>query len=73
MIHGSQEVDFSDAGCPVGTTIVVRDVFFNTPARMKFLKKDSTEAGTIANIVDKIALANPQISFRFIRDGPGSS
>lgn len=69
MIHGSQEVDFSDAGCPVGTTIVVRDVFFNTPARMKFLKKDSTEAGTIANIVDKIALANPQISFRFIRDG----
>ena len=69
VIHGSQEVDFSDAGCPVGTTIVVRDVFFNTPARMKFLKKDSTEAGTIANIVDKIALANPQISFRFIRDG----
>ena len=69
VIHGSQEVDFSDAGCPVGTTIVVRDVFFNTPARMKFLKKDSTEANTIANIVDKVALANPQISFRFIRDG----
>lgn len=69
VIHGSQEVDFSDAGCPVGTTIVVRDVFYNTPARMKFLKKDSTEANTIANIVDKIALANPQISFRFIRDG----
>lgn len=69
VIHGSREVDFSDAGCPVGTTIVVRDVFYNTPARMKFLKKDSTEANTIANIVDKIALANPQISFRFIRDG----
>ena len=69
VIHGGEEVDFSDAGCPAGTTIVVRDVFYNTPARMKFLKKDSTEAGTIANIVDKIALGNPHISFRFIRDG----
>ena len=69
VIEGSHEVEFTEAGCPVGTTIVVRDVFFNTPARMKFLKKDSTEANNIAGIVDKIALANPRISFRFIRDG----
>ena len=52
VIHGSQEVDFSDAGCPVGTTIVVRDVFFNTPARMKFLKKDTTEGNAVAGILD---------------------
>lgn len=69
VIHGSQEVSCEEAGCPVGTTIVVRDLFYNTPARMKFLKKDSTEASSIANIVDKIALGNPHIAFRFIKDG----
>ena len=69
VIQGSQEGVLEETGCPVGTTIVVRDVFYNTPARMKFLKKDSTEANSIENIIDKIALANPQIAFRFIRDG----
>ena len=57
------------AGCPVGTTIVVRDLFFNTPARMKFMKRDSVEASAAAGAVQKQALAHPEISFRFIKDG----
>ena len=57
------------AGCPVGTTIVVRDLFFNTPARMKFLKKDVSEANAVADVVDRLALSHPEISFRFIREG----
>ena len=68
-IAGGQELDFSDAGCPVGTTIVVADIFFNTPARMKFLKKDVTEANAVAGVVERIAVSHPEISFRFIRDG----
>ena len=68
-IAGGQEIDFSDAGCPVGTTIVVADIFFNTPARMKFLKKDVTEANAVAGVVERIAVSHPEISFRFIRDG----
>lgn len=68
-IAGGQELDFSDAGCPVGTTIVVADIFFNTPARIKFLKKDVTEANAVAGVVERIAVSHPEISFRFIRDG----
>lgn len=68
-IAGGEELDFSPAGCPVGTTIVVRDIFFNTPARMKFLKKDVTEGNAVAGIVDRMAISHPDISFRFIRDG----
>ena len=68
-IEGGEEKDFSDAGCPVGTTVAVRDIFFNTPARMKFLKKDVTEANSVSGIVDKMAISHPEISFRFIRDG----
>ncbi len=68
-IVGGEEVDFSDAGCPQGTTIVVRDIFFNVPARMKFLKKDVTEGNSVQGIVERMALAHPEISFRFIREG----
>lgn len=68
-ISGGEEIDFSDAGCPNGTTIVVRDIFFNVPARMKFLKKDVTEGNSVQGIVERIALAHPEISFRFIREG----
>lgn len=68
-IAGGEELDCSDAGCPEGTTIVVRDIFFNTPARMKFLKKDVTEGNAVAGIVDRMAISHPDISFRFIRDG----
>ena len=68
-IAGGEELEFDDAGCPNGTTIVVRDIFFNTPARMKFLKKDVTEGNQVAGIVDRMAISHPDISFRFIRDG----
>lgn len=68
-IHGGQEIDFSEAGCPEGTTIVVRDIFFNVPARMKFLKKDVTEGNSVQGIVERMAISHPEISFRFIREG----
>ena len=67
--EGGEITDFNEAGCPQGTTIVVRDLFFNTPARMKFLKKDMAEGNAVAKIMDKIALSHPEVSFRFIRDG----
>ena len=68
-ICGGEEISLDDAGCPVGTTIIVRDLFYNTPARMKFLKKDVGEANAVAGVLDKIALSHPEISIRFIRDG----
>lgn len=51
-------------GCPVGTTFIIKDLFYNTPARFKFLKKDATEAGYISDIISRIAVGNPQISFK---------
>lgn len=69
VIEGSETKECSDAGCPLGTTIVIRDLFYNTPARMKFLKKDVSEANSVAGVIDKIALSHPEISFRFIREG----
>ena len=68
-ISGSQLEEVSEAGCPEGTTIIIRDVFYNVPARLKFLKKDVTESNAVASIVDKIALSHPDISVSFIRDG----
>ena len=68
-IDGGEEVSFDDAGCPKGTTIIVRDLFYNIPARMKFLKKDRAEGNAVANVIDKIALSHPEIAFTFIRDG----
>ncbi len=69
VIEGGEEQSCEDAGCPEGTTIIIRDIFYNVPARMKFLKKDVVEANAIAGILDKIALSHPEISLRFIRDG----
>lgn len=68
-IEGGEEILLDDAGCPKGTTLIVRDIFYNTPARMKFLKKDVTEANAVAGVVDRIALSHPEVSIRFIRDG----
>lgn len=68
-IDGSGEKFCEDAGCAEGTTILVRDLFYNTPARMKFLKKDITEGNAVAAVLDKEALAHPEVSFRLIRDG----
>ena len=59
----------SEAGCPDGTTIIIRDLFFNTPARMKFMKSDTVEGGKVSAAVQLQALAHPEVSFRFLRDG----
>lgn len=67
-IDGGIEQLCEDAGCAQGATIIVRDLFYNTPARMKFLKKDMVEANSIAAVLDKIALSHPEISLRFLRD-----
>lgn len=69
IIEGGEEKLYEEAGCPNGTTIVIRDIFYNTPARMKFLKKDVSEANAAAAVVDRIALSHPEIAFKFIRDG----
>lgn len=68
-IEGGVEKLCEEAGCPDGTTIVIRDIFFNTPARMKFLKKDVSEANAAAAVVERIALSRPEIAFKLIRDG----
>lgn len=68
-VSASEVENVSEAGCPVGTTIVVRDVFYNVPARLKFLKKDVSEANAVQSILEKVALSHPEVSFRFIRDG----
>jgi len=59
----------SEAGCPDGTTIIVRDLFYNTPARMKFMKSDTVEGSKAAGAIQLQALAHPEVAFRFIRDG----
>ncbi len=68
-INGGDEADIDDAGCPKGTTFIIRDLFYNVPARMKFLKKDVSEANSVSGVMDRIALSHPEISFTFIRDG----
>lgn len=67
-VSAGEEVELSDIGCPKGTTIIVRDLFFNIPARQKFLKKDVSEGNAIAQVIDRIALSHPEIAFTFIRD-----
>ena len=68
-LEAGKITDESEVGCPDGTTIIVRDLFFNTPARMKFMKSDTVEGGRVAAAVQMQALAHPEVSFRFIRDG----
>lgn len=68
-VEGGEVVETGDAGCPTGTTIIVRELFYNTPARMKFLKKDTTEANAVAAVAQRIALSHPEVSLRFIKEG----
>lgn len=67
-IDGGVEVEISDAGCPDGTTFVIRDLFYNVPARMKFLKTDMAEGNAVSNVIDKIALSHPEIAITYIKD-----
>ena len=69
VLEGGDPVSLDDAGCPVGTTIIVRDLFYNTPARMKFLKSDRSEGSAVAAVADHLALSHPEVSVRFIKDG----
>ena len=66
---GCDVLETGERGAAAGTTITVRDLFYNTPARYKFLKKDSTEASYIADVLQKLAIANPEISFKLISNG----
>lgn len=68
VISGGEEVSLDDAGCPDGTTFIIRDLFYNIPARMKFLKTDVGEGNAISNVVDKIALSHPEVSITYIKD-----
>lgn len=67
--EGGGNISVTDTGCQNGTTVIVEDLFFNVPARRKFLKKDSTEAIAIGAVIEKIALSHPEISFKFMSDG----
>ena len=69
QLEAGNIVDETEAGCPDGTTIIVRDLFFNTPARMKFMKSDTVEGSRVTAAVQLQALAHPQVQFRFLRDG----
>ena len=68
IIEGGEEAAVEQSGCPEGTTVVVRDLFYNVPVRAGFLKKDTAEGNAAANIFQKIALSHPEISFRLIRE-----
>lgn len=68
-IEGGEEVSFTEAGLPDGTTILVRDLFYNTPARLKFLKSPQTEAGHVSSIVSQIALSHPEIAVKYTVNG----
>ena len=68
-IEGGTEVEYEEIGAPDGTSIIIRDIFYNTPARRKFLKTASTEGAHISELVEKLAMANTEIAFKFISNG----
>ena len=68
-VEAGQVIRESESGCPDGTTIIVRELFYNTPARMRFLKKDATEAAAVEAVVKSAALSHPEVSVKFIKDG----
>ena len=68
-LEGGMVVSQEEAGCPQGTTLVVRDLFYNTPARLKFMKKDAAEGAACFAMVQRVALSHPEVSVKFLRDG----
>lgn len=69
VIHGGQEQSMEEIGCPEGTTFILRNLFYNTPARRKFLKTAMTEAGYVTELVEQIAMSRPDISVKFVNNG----
>lgn len=67
-LEGGEQCSLEETGCPDGTTIIARDLFYNVPARLKFLRRDISEAGAVGGILDKIALSHPEISIKFVSD-----
>lgn len=67
--HGGRIESIEEAACPEGTSFVVRDLFFNTPVRLKFLKKPTTEAGYVSDLMMRLILSRPDVSFRYINQG----
>ncbi len=68
-LEGGKLMDQEEAGCPEGTTLVVRDLFYNTPARLKFIKRDVYEGAAVLSAIQRLALSHPEVSIRFLRDG----
>ncbi|MEG2097923.1 MAG: DNA mismatch repair endonuclease MutL, partial [Pseudoflavonifractor sp.] len=68
-LEGGTVTEHEQAGCPEGTTMLVRDLFYNTPARLKFVKKDAAEGAAVFAVVQRMALAHPEVSVKFLRDG----
>ena len=68
-LEGGVPGEVTETGCPEGTTICVRDLFYNTPARMKFMKKDTAEGAAVTGVVTHLALSHPEVSVKLIRDG----
>ena len=68
-LEAGEITEESEVGCPEGTTIIIRDLFYNTPARMKFMKSDTVEGSRVAAAVQQQALAHPEVAFQFLRDG----
>ncbi|SCZ78226.1 DNA mismatch repair endonuclease MutL [Pseudobutyrivibrio xylanivorans] len=69
IIEGAKEISLTDIGAPDGTTFIVRQLFYNTPARKKFLKSESTEGSYVFDVVEHLALSHPEISFKFLLNG----
>ncbi|MBD9290575.1 MAG: DNA mismatch repair endonuclease MutL [Coprococcus eutactus] len=69
QIHGGKEISSEEIGAPGGTTIIVRNLFYNTPARKKFMKTDATETSYIYDLMCRICMSHPEISFKFIANG----
>ena len=69
LIEGGEEVETEEVGAPDGTTVIVRNLFFNTPVRKKFLKHPQTEGGYISDLLEHMAMSNPQISFKYMNNG----
>ncbi len=69
LIEGGELIEKAETGCPDGTTFIVRDLFFNTPARLKFIKSDKAEGSGISSVVLRSALSHPEVSVRYIKDG----
>ncbi len=69
VLEGGQVLSQEQAGCPPGTTLVVRDLFFNTPARLKFMKRDASEGAAVHTLVQRLALSHPEVTVKFLREG----